>query len=368
MPSTNTRRGTAAAAGGRDASSRLERRVMAAAQAALTRQRFVAPLDVLTGIGWLPAGLVGDWRRGRLDHLEAVAAVPAQRLAAALEIFHRWAESTGLQPGEVAYLAATRDHRPLRFTASGDPATERAYRTHWTAPELSEPQRERLIARQSRPPDLVVIWPLKDFTCAGCTATGGELLVMDDAGPLCLTCVDLDHLVFLPAGDAALTRRAKQASGLSAVVVRFSRTRKRYERQGILVEEAALEQAERQCLSDEDARARRRERDRERRADEDLQFQARLAAEIRRLFPGCPADRAARIARHAATRGSGRVGRTAAGRALDLEAVTNAVVASVRHDDTRYDELLMSGVPRAEARQRVRPDIDRMLNAWARRR
>jgi hypothetical protein len=34
------------------------------------------------------------------------------------------------------------------------------------------------------------------------------------------------------------------------VVVRFSRARKRYERQGILVEEAALEQAEAQCLDD----------------------------------------------------------------------------------------------------------------------
>jgi hypothetical protein len=337
---------------------------MTAAQAALARQKFVAPLDVLTGIGWLPAGLVNDWRHGRIDHLEAVAAVSPLRLAAVLEIFHRWAESAGLQPGEVDYLAASRDHRSLPFTVSGDPATERAYRTHWTASELSKPQRERLIARQSRPPDLVVIWPLKDFTCASCAATDGELLVMDDAGPLCLTCVDLDHLVFLPAGDAALTRRAKQASALSAVVVRFSRTRKRYERQGILVEEAALEQAERQCLSDDDARARHRERDRERRADEDLQLQARLAAEIRRLFPGCPADRATTIAHHAATRSSGRVGRTAAGRALDLEAVTNAVVASVRHDDTRYDELLMSGVPRTEARQRVRPDIDQILKTW----
>jgi len=69
---------------------------------------------------------------------------------------------------------------------------------------------------------------------------------MDDAGPLCLTCVDLNHLVFLPAGDAALTRRAKQASALSAVVVRFSRTRKRYERQGLLLEAEALAAARRE--------------------------------------------------------------------------------------------------------------------------
>lgn len=77
---------------------------------------------------------------------------------------------------------------------------------------------------------------------------------MDEPGPVCLTCAEMDHLVFLGAGDAALTRRAKAASGLSAVVVRFSRARKRYERQGILVEETALNGAEQQCFADEEVR------------------------------------------------------------------------------------------------------------------
>jgi hypothetical protein len=151
-------------------------------------------------------------------------------------------------------------------------------------------------------------------------------------------------------------------------VVRFSRTRKRYERQGILVEEEALAQAEEQCLADEEVRARRRERDRERRADGDLEFQDRLGQEIGRLFPGCPGERAAAIARHAGTRGSGRVGRSAAGRALDENAVTLAVVASIRHADTEYDALLMAGVPRQTARERVRTDIDLVLDSWRHRR
>jgi hypothetical protein len=83
---------------------------------------------------------------------------------------------------------------------------------------------------------------------------------MEGPGPLCLACAEMDHLVFLATGDAALTRRAKAASTLSAVVVRFSRARKRYERQGILVEEDALAAAEQQCLADQEARSRRRER------------------------------------------------------------------------------------------------------------
>jgi hypothetical protein len=346
-----------------DVRSKLERRVVAAAEDALARSGAVSPLDVLVGIGWLPPHLVDGWRRGQVDNLEdLLSAQPDNRLAV-LGCLRRWAEGKGLQPSEVGYVSARRDRRPLSFTAAGDPAVELAYRTHWSSPELSEARRERLVERQSRPPDLVVIWPLSEFTCDSCDGTG-DLLIMEGDGPLCLTCADMDHLVFLTAGDAALTRRAKKASTLSAVVVRFSRTRKRYERQGLLVEEAALEQAEEQCLADEEVRARRRERDRERRAEGDVEFQAALAAAIAARYPGCPAKRAEAIARHAGTRGSGRIGRSAAGRALDDDAVTLAVVASVRHEETDYDRLLMSGVARAEARERVRADIDRVLARW----
>ena len=71
---------------------------------------------------------------------------------------------------------------------------------------------------------------------------------------------DLDHLVFLRSGNTALTRRATKYSRLHAVVVRFSQSRKRNERQGVLVEESALEQAERECQGDAAARKLARER------------------------------------------------------------------------------------------------------------
>jgi hypothetical protein len=240
---------------------------------------------------------------------------------------------------------------------------QRSLNSRVVAADPDDRQRERNTTAQDSRPDLVVISPVRDWTCAQCQGTG-DLLIMDEPGPLCLACADLDHLVFLPAGDAALTRRAKKASGLSAVVVRWSRARKRYERQGVLVEEAALEQAEQQCLADEDARMRRRERDRERRAAEDVELAADMANVIRRLFPYCPAERADAIARHASLRGSGRVGRSAAGRSLDEEAITLAVVASVRHEDTDYDSLLMSGIGREDARDRIRPAVDRVLVGW----
>jgi hypothetical protein len=221
-----------------------------------------------------------------------------------------------------------------------------------------------LAERQSRPPELLVISPVKDFTCSACGNEGGTWLKMEDSGPVCMSCADMDQLVFLPSGNAALTRRAKAASRLSAVVVRFSRSRRRYERQGILVEEEALERAEQECLADEEVRARGRERDAHRRAAEDLELQARLAAEIGRLFPGCPAERARGIAAHASVRGSGRVGRSAAARALDSEAIELAVSAAVRHRDTRYDQLLMAGVERAQARAQVHQEVASVLDGW----
>lgn len=341
----------------------LERRVVRAAEAALAEQEFVTAVDVLVGLGWLPPGRVDEWRQGRVDCLERVMRVNPEKLSAAMRCFRRWARRQGLLPSETAYVARTRDRRSLRFSVSGDPEIERAYRTHWVSPELSERKRERLAERQGRAPEHVVVSPLNDWTCTACGGTG-ELLLMEEPGPLCMRCADMDHLVFLTAGDAALTRRAGKASRLSAVVVRFSRSRKRYERQGILVEEAALERAERECLADEEARARRREREAARRATEDVQLEGQVAREIERLFPGCPGERAQAIARHTGARGSGRVGRSAAGRALDAEAITLAVAASVRHLDTRYDELLMSGISRAEARERVRPEVERILDRW----
>lgn len=351
----------AASAGARS----LEERVVRAAEAALAERKLVTPIDVLLRIGWLHQSAVDRWRQGRVDFLEDAISANLKKLSTALRLLRRWAERRGLTPSETAYVSATRGRRPLRFSKSGDPAIERAYRTHWLSPEFRGKAAERLRARAARAPDLLVISPIRDWQCAVCAGTG-EFLVMEKNGPICLACADMDHLVFLPAGDAALSRRAKAASRLWAVVVRFSRSRRRYERQGLLVAEAALERAEAECLADADLRARRRLREEARRATEDVELQAALAREVARLFPGCPPQRAEAIARHSAVRGSGRIGRTAAGRALDPEAVTLAVVASIRHEDSPYDELLMSGAIRAEARERVRPLVEVVLETWRR--
>ena len=70
-------------------------------------------------------------------------------------------------------------------------------------------------------------------------------MVMENPGPACLRCVGLDDLEFLSAGNALLTRRAKAKSVRHAVVVRFSKSRGRYERQGLLLEPQALAEVQR---------------------------------------------------------------------------------------------------------------------------
>src|SRR5206468_3505740 len=108
-------------------------------------------------------------------------------------------------------------------------------------------------APKSEKEEIKIFISHRDSTCGECGEELGRqawITLERDKGALCLTCADLDHLTFLPAGDAALTRRARKHSVLSAVVLKFSRARKRYERQGVLVEESALAHAENECLAD----------------------------------------------------------------------------------------------------------------------
>jgi hypothetical protein len=78
----------------------------------------------------------------------------------------------------------------------------------------------------------------------------------------------------------------------------------------------------------------------------------------------CPPSEAVAIALHTAERGSGRVGRSASGRALDEGALRLAVIASIRHKHTHYDTLLMQGLDRSEARWAVRDKIEEVLSSW----
>jgi hypothetical protein len=150
------------------------------------------------------------------------------------------------------------------------------------------------------------------------------------------------------------------------VVVRFSRSRQRYERQGVLVDDEALARAERECLSDAEARRLARERAAERRQDKDADYVNAFAHRISELFPGCPVEAQRVIAEHACQKYSGRVGRSASAKELQASAVDLAVRAHVRHAHTQYDELLAGGAERNEARAVVAAGVEICLDLWQR--
>lgn len=221
---------------------------------------------------------------------------------------------------------------------------------------------------KSKDNELKVFITSKETECAECGENLGHhgwITLNREKGALCLACGDLDHLAYLPAGDAALTRRSKKYSKLYAVVLKWSRNRKRYERQGLLVEEAAIEKAEEECLKDEDLRAARRERAAIRRAELDQEYVKEFAAAILKLYPKCPGKQATEIAEHACRKYSGRVGRSAAAKEFSPKAIELAVGAHIRHQETNYDELLLNGWDRYDAREKVRVKMLEVLDAWS---
>lgn len=121
----------------------LEVRVVRSAEAVLAEQQYVSALDVLLRLGWLAPTQVDRWRQGRADCLERLVQANLAKISKAMAHLRRWAVGRGLLPRETAYVARTRDRRPLRFSVSGRDSIERTYRTHWVSPELSAAGRDR---------------------------------------------------------------------------------------------------------------------------------------------------------------------------------------------------------------------------------
>ncbi len=349
----------------------LRERVRQAAAAVLERTGSVGPLELLQEMQLLSYVHVEGWRQGRPHYtpLEPHIQGSLEKRAKSFQFFFEWVRERGLQPLEASYVrAGVRGQEPLQVTVSGNAEDEQFYRTHYASANLTPRKTERLREKLNKAPEIVVFQLTgKESLCSECGAAieGGDLLRLEKEQALCLSCADLDHLEFLPSGDATLSRRARKNSPLAAVVVRFNRPRKRYERQGILVTAIAITQAEESCAADAPERAAQREKDVERRQEEDRELVVGMTELILDRFPRCPPEEAQRLAEHTARRGSGRVGRSAAGRALNPGAIELAVVAWIRHQHTPYDELLMSGEDRLTAREMIRGAVNECLNRWS---
>jgi len=135
----------------------------------------------------------------------------------------------------------------------------------------------------------------------------------------------------------------------------------------LLVEAQALDQTEQEYLADSKARARRREREARRREELDQQYVEQFAVRVSELFPGSRPERAIVIAEHTSQKYSGRVGRSAAAKQLDVSAVRLAIIAHIRHVETQYDSLLANGYERHKARALVQAEVNQVLDRGLRR-
>jgi hypothetical protein len=243
----------------------LVERVTMNAEAALADHQYASFIDVLTGMGLLHN--VQAWHNGRVQYLDEMVQGSVEKLRQVIQIFQQWAAARGLKREDLPPHASFIPRPPKYHTASQFPELEPVFRLHFVSPQLAEKKLEKLRERVNAAAPPTVFSIVKASKCSQCNEElwKGDLLTMQANQPLCMECADLDHLVFLGSGDAALTRRATKHSSLWAVVVRFSRSRGRYERQGVLVQPKALEKAKEECLADADLRAPRQERDAERR-------------------------------------------------------------------------------------------------------
>ncbi len=353
-------------------SGKFRERVRTAAEGALKQHGAVGPLELLQWMQFLQPIHFEDWRKGKeyARVLESLIQVGPEKFQKTLRYFDEWVKERGLRPIEAPYTSQTVKGgvQELHVTADGNPEREKLYRTRYAAADLPPRKTKQLGEKLSKAPDLVVFEKVShEGNCAECGVEllKGSFLFVENNQPLCLACADLDHLMFLPSGDMALSRRSRKYSRLSAVVVRFSRSRGRYERQGLLVTPAALAQAEEECAADAPDREARRAKGAIYREAEDRELVEAMTKALLALYPGCPPAEAAAVAEHTAQRSSGRIGRSAAGRALEPEALELALRAHVRHQHTNYDELLMKGTDRLDARARVREQIEQVLASWS---
>ena len=119
----------------------LRRRVIAAAEAALAHHSFVSAIDMFTGMGILSPANLKLWRYGSVGCLERVVELNLKRISLAMKMLRQWAYGKKLIPRETVYK---RRGAPgfLRFSVSGTPGIETAYRIHYVDPLAARRARE----------------------------------------------------------------------------------------------------------------------------------------------------------------------------------------------------------------------------------
>jgi hypothetical protein len=85
-------------------------------------------------------------------------------------------------------------------------------------PQLKETKQVKIKEKLEKQPELVAFIILKDSVCSRCHREmwKGSFLFMEADQPLCMKCAGFDHLLFLPSGDAQVTRKVRKKCALKA--------------------------------------------------------------------------------------------------------------------------------------------------------
>ena len=120
-------------------SNNIDGRAVSAAYHAVKDHGYVSAVDVFKGMGILSSENYEAWRLGRIPYLEKVVQSNLSKISKAMKAVRVWAREQGLKQSETAYRKwGSGPKHDLRFSKSGNPQIEKAYRTHFVSPRLRE--------------------------------------------------------------------------------------------------------------------------------------------------------------------------------------------------------------------------------------
>ena len=104
------------------------------------KKGWVAPVDILLGMGVLSQADYENWRFGRVDFLERVCKANLRQLSRIMHEARVYAMQHGLNTSWTCYHQwGKHKERRLRFSKSGDEKIEHSYATHFVdAKRISE--------------------------------------------------------------------------------------------------------------------------------------------------------------------------------------------------------------------------------------
>jgi hypothetical protein len=136
-------------------------RIARAVARILTRNKVVAPVNVLVHMGRLHPRDLDAWRNGQVPYLEKVIIGNLTRLGRLLRILRMHARELKLIPSDVIYRAPKSTER-LRFSKTGNWGVERAYARHFIWPiNLPLAPSEEQTTANAESPELVEPKPVE---------------------------------------------------------------------------------------------------------------------------------------------------------------------------------------------------------------